>query len=87
MITIYAHEIVETVTDTFGAWYFDSGAVDSSGSSLAFSENADACVWNFGNFDGNANVMFGPYPFLVQMNWVPGYGCLMQLPSSLKREI
>lgn len=79
MASIYSHELVETTSDYLGAWYFDGNAVDANGNSLNGEENADACVWNFGDFTGNSNVLYGPYPFLVQQNWVPGYGCRMTL--------
>jgi len=79
MASIYSHEFVETTSDYMGAWYFDGDAMDSNGNSLNGMENADACVWNFGAFNSNSNVQFGPYRFLVQQNWVPGYGCQLSL--------
>jgi hypothetical protein len=79
MASIYSHEFVETTSDYLGAWYFDADAVDSNGNSMYGEENADACVWNFGDFTGNSNAQYGPYSFLVQQNWVPGFGCRMTL--------
>jgi len=70
--TMYAHELVETVTDCMFAWYFDSG-------SLAGAENGDACVWDFGDTTNNWNVVFGNKSFLIQRNWVPHYGCRLFL--------
>lgn len=80
MATIFAHEIVETTSDYLGAWYFDADAVDQYGNSLAGEESADACVWTFGNNKhANSNVQWGNKRFLIQQNWVPGYGCSMTL--------
>lgn len=72
MATVFAHELVETVTDSFGAWYFDDPSQGDDWS--AREECADACVWQFGT-DGNSNVRFGEKSFLVQEVWVPKYGC------------
>lgn len=77
--TMYAHELVEVVTNYLGAWYFDAGSVSDSGSALESYENADACVWDFGTYTGNSNVVFGDKKFLIQQNWVPYYGCRMSL--------
>ena len=69
MVTVYAHEIAETVTNYNGQWYFDSNAL----------ENADACYWDFGDYVGNSNVVVGNKRFLVQQMWVPTIGCVMSL--------
>ena len=82
IINVYCHEIVETTSNYIGAWYFDEGAVDSNGRSMHWEESADACMWNFGSFSGNSNLNFGNRRFLVQQNWVPGYGCSMSLETS-----
>jgi len=77
MVSIYAHEIVETVTDFMGAWYFDIGAINLiTKDSLAGSENADACSWIFGDGISNSNIVIGTKPFLIQYSWIPGYGRL-----------
>eukprot|EP00597_Dinobryon_sp_UTEXLB2267_P015099 CAMPEP_0170119432 /NCGR_PEP_ID=MMETSP0020_2-20130122/14390_1 /TAXON_ID=98059 /ORGANISM="Dinobryon sp., Strain UTEXLB2267" /LENGTH=871 /DNA_ID=CAMNT_0010348797 /DNA_START=71 /DNA_END=2686 /DNA_ORIENTATION=- len=68
--SIYAHELVETVSDFNGnAWYFADG-----------NENADACAWKWGTLlPGlpNANIVVGNKNFLVQQNWQPGVGCVL----------
>jgi len=83
MVSIYSHEVVETTSDYLGAWYFDPDALDPNGYPLGGYENADACVWNFGdtylNEEHTANVRYGDKLFLVQMNWVPGFGCMLSL--------
>eukprot|EP00597_Dinobryon_sp_UTEXLB2267_P002750 CAMPEP_0170073096 /NCGR_PEP_ID=MMETSP0019_2-20121128/10574_1 /TAXON_ID=98059 /ORGANISM="Dinobryon sp., Strain UTEXLB2267" /LENGTH=247 /DNA_ID=CAMNT_0010282405 /DNA_START=809 /DNA_END=1552 /DNA_ORIENTATION=+ len=67
--SIYAHELVETVTDWSGAWYFDSNNF----------ENADQCAWQFGvNLAArNWNYKVGDKNFLIQTNWVIGKGCIL----------
>ena len=80
MVTILAHEIVETTSDFNSAWSFDPGAKNAAGVSMAKEESADACVWTFGNNRlENSNVLWGSKRFLIQQNWVPGYGCSMTL--------
>jgi len=68
--SVYAHELVETVSDLNGnAWYFANG-----------NENADACAWNWGTLlpgSVNANIVVGNKNFLVQQNWQPGVGCVL----------
>ena len=75
MISVIAHEIVETVTDpTLSTWYDTTGA-----------ENADKCSWTFGattmSTNGAlSNVAFGNRSYLVQRNWAnraPSGGCGM----------
>jgi hypothetical protein len=67
LLNVYAHEVVEMVSDPiFDAWYFTSGA-----------ENADVCNYDFGLYSGNSNTIVGNKPFLIQRNWLIGYGCRM----------
>lgn len=80
MVQIYAHEILEIVSDYASAWYFDSEAVDSGGASLHGEENGDACQWTYGRMiDSNSNVQIGSKNFLIQQNWVPKHGCQLSL--------
>eukprot|EP00597_Dinobryon_sp_UTEXLB2267_P004760 CAMPEP_0170076792 /NCGR_PEP_ID=MMETSP0019_2-20121128/13728_1 /TAXON_ID=98059 /ORGANISM="Dinobryon sp., Strain UTEXLB2267" /LENGTH=244 /DNA_ID=CAMNT_0010288713 /DNA_START=344 /DNA_END=1078 /DNA_ORIENTATION=- len=69
MVTVYAHEIAETITNYANAWYFNSNQF----------ENADACSWDFGDYTGNSNVVLGNKKFLVQRMWVPTKGCVISL--------
>jgi len=72
MVSIMAHEAVETVTDPdLNAWY------DSQGN-----EVADKCAWKFGPYKtlaghGAYNETFGTYNWLLQMQWenTRGGGC------------
>jgi len=74
MVSIFAHEIVETVTDPDAdAWYDSAGA-----------ENADKCAWTFGpdTYQVNgakANVLMGSRNYFIQQNWNAGkkQGCSM----------
>jgi hypothetical protein len=72
MVTMYAHEIAEVVTDYVGAWYFDTSP---------FFESGDVCVWDFGALPpaANSNVVVGQKSFLVQKMWVPTEGCRLSL--------
>ena len=80
MATVYGHELAETVTDSLGAWYFDTYTDDGYDGTNIIEECADACVWKFGsNLVGNSNVRFGQKSFLVQQIWVPHYGCRLSL--------
>jgi len=69
MVSVYAHEIAETITNYNFAWYFNSNG----------NENGDACFWDFGAYTGNSNMVAGTKRFLVQQMWVPTKGCLMTL--------
>jgi hypothetical protein len=72
VVSTYAHELTETVTDYSGAWYWRKN--DSSYGE----ENADLCAWKFGSLlpgTNNANIIVGSKKFLVQQNWLPRYGC------------
>jgi hypothetical protein len=69
LVSIYAHEVTEITSDPFSSgWMFDNG-----------DENADRCGFNFGtiylNNKSNSNVRIGDKNFLVQQNWLPGFGC------------
>jgi hypothetical protein len=64
MVSVLAHELVETLSDPLlNAWYDSSGA-----------ENADKCAWTFGgaqtlNANGSySNMTLGARKFLVQRN-------------------
>ena len=81
MISVFAHEIGEIITDP--NWY---GWVDVRGT-----ESSDLCEWDFGDTyttrnGGSANVRWGARDFLVQQNWLltgpggQGY-CAMALPQ------
>jgi hypothetical protein len=67
LLNVYAHEVVEMVSDPeINAWKFASG-----------DENADVCNYNFGPYFGNSNTIVGNKRFLIQQNWLLGYGCRM----------
>lgn len=66
MAQVYAHEVVEVITNFNGAWHFENNV-----------ENADACGWTFGKVDGNSNVQIGQKRFLIQQNWQPKVGCTL----------
>lgn len=70
MASVYAHELVEAVSDPLGdAWYFSNGY-----------ENADYCAWKFGTkISGmsNANVIIGSKYWYIQQNWLPQHGCTL----------
>ena len=74
MVSIFAHEIVETVSDPdANAWYDVNG-----------NENADKCSWTYGpdvyKVDGaKANILLGSRNYLIQQNWNAGQkqGCSM----------
>ena len=73
MVSVFAHEIVETVTDPDAdAWY------DSNGN-----ENADKCSWTYGKThqvnSAKANISLGTREYLIQQNWNTGkrQGCSM----------
>ena len=74
MASVFAHEVVETVTDPDAdAWY------DSSGN-----ENADKCSWTYGSETyvvngAKANVSLGSRDYYIQQNWNAGkhQGCSM----------
>jgi hypothetical protein len=74
MVSVLAHEIVETVTDPdLNAWY------DSTGY-----ENADKCSWTYGVTykaanGALANMKLGSRDYLVQQNWKAGtaQGCAL----------
>lgn len=78
MVSVYAHELVETASNFIGAWYFDDGAVNIYGDPVQGDEVADVCLWNFGT-DDNYNVVIGEKKFLVQKNWKPFFGCMTGL--------
>ena len=67
--SVYAHELVETVTDWASAWFFDSTGL----------ENADQCAWQFGiNLaTQNWNYRVKDKNFLIQLNWAIGKGCIL----------
>jgi hypothetical protein len=77
MASIFAHELIETVTDPdLNAWYDKNGE-----------ENADKCAWTFGDIytapnGTGANVRWGSRDFLVQRNWVNAGGgsCVVAYP-------
>eukprot|EP01037_Dinobryon_pediforme_P042706 gene42706-53263_t len=56
MATVYGHELAETVTDSLGAWYFDTYTDDGYDGTKIIEKCADACVSKFGsNLVGNSN--------------------------------
>jgi hypothetical protein len=66
MISVIAHELVETVSDPLGSSWYDS----------AGNENADKCAWTFGATSaatggGSKNMSFGGRDYLIQQNWIP----------------
>jgi hypothetical protein len=69
MVSVYAHEIANTLTNYNGQWYFDSNGM----------EVADPCFWKFGVYTGNSNMVVGNKRFLVQQMWVPILGCVMSI--------
>jgi hypothetical protein len=71
MISVLAHELVETLSDPLlNAWYDSSGA-----------ENGDKCAWTFGgaqtlNANGSySNVTLGARKFLIQRNLAANSKC------------
>jgi len=74
--TIFAHELIEIVTDwKSDAWFFSNGY-----------ENADECAWQFDNIlpatgtlaANSANILVGKKYFLIQNTFVPpNLGCAM----------
>ncbi|OZJ04928.1 hypothetical protein BZG36_02656 [Bifiguratus adelaidae] len=64
LISVYAHELVETISDPYGnAWYDVQGQ-----------ENADKCAWTFGTEStasngSKYNIAFGGRQYLIQRNW------------------
>ena len=70
MISVLAHELVETLSDPLlNAWYDASGA-----------ENADKCAWTFGAAQGQVggafyNVTMGARNFLIQRNLAANSKC------------
>lgn len=82
MASVYAHELVEAVSDPLlNAWFLGT----------AGSENADLCSWTFGTMydNGNgipgamANVKLGGKDYLIQQNWLnvaPSGRCGMSYP-------
>lgn len=77
MASVFAHEVVEIITNYNGAWYFGNEMVNGH-------EIADVCNWTFGEVDGNnSNVQVGKKRFLLTQIWQPGVGCTLtkqQLP-------
>ena len=77
--SIYAHELVEVVSNYAGAWYWRTG-----GPNLG-KENADLCTGSFGPLlpgSTDANVIVGAKKWLIQQNWIPQFGCGTSLPQS-----
>lgn len=71
--TVYAHELVETVSDCLGNAFYAS-------TPNGLQENADLCAWNWISMlpgYSNANVVIGTKKFLLQSNWLPGTGCML----------
>jgi hypothetical protein len=71
MVSVLAHELVETLSDPLlNAWYDSSGA-----------ENGDKCAWTFGGAQGVApngsfyNVSLGSRNFLIQRNLAANSKC------------
>lgn len=72
IVSFYAHELMEVVTDYLGSWHFPA---DENGIAL---EIGDACAWDFGILHtNNSNIRLGDRSFLVQQIWQPGVGCVL----------
>jgi len=68
MVTTYAHELIEIITDYDGnTWYRDTDG----------QENADICNFDF-QTSANSNIQVGGKRFLVQAQFQPGVGCVLQ---------
>ena len=72
MASFVAHELEESVTDPDGNAWINLNA-------NSYSENADLCVWHFGNYQPLPNGSFfnmrlGTRPYLIQLNWVNAKG-------------
>jgi hypothetical protein len=71
MLSVYAHELVEMVSDPeLNAWCDRYGY-----------ENADKCAWKWGTYyysgatnTGYYNEVVGSKRYLIQMNWDPTKG-------------
>ena len=91
MATIYAHELVETVSNVIivsiiffiSLYLLLSDTLQYDGNGWHFSngfENADNCAWTFSPFIkgfNNRNVIIGNKYWLIQRNWLPKYGCTL----------
>jgi hypothetical protein len=81
--SIYAHEATEVVTNYAGnAWM---KYTHDRNFNYGWFENADLCEWDFGTYRvdpelNNANVMVGELSWFLQQNFVPNYGCRLDLP-------
>eukprot|EP01038_Epipyxis_sp_PR26KG_P004888 gene4888-6846_t len=81
MVSVYAHELSETVTNPTGQGYYFDPDSGSGGQ-----ENADRCQWQRGPLlpgSNNANAVIGSKSFLIQTNWVytpPTSGCYISYP-------
>jgi hypothetical protein len=70
MVSVIAHEVVETVSDPVGTgWYFSDGQ-----------ENADFCAWKTGDVTYTASgqrksMRLGARDFLIQVQQVLKYLC------------
>mmetsp|Transcript_15407 Transcript_15407/g.21079 ORF Transcript_15407/g.21079 Transcript_15407/m.21079 type:complete len:347 (-) Transcript_15407:111-1151(-) len=74
MANTYTHELIETTTDFYNAWYFDQDG----------DESEDKCIWNFGTLIGNANQKIGNKQFLIQKSFQPGVGCVLRVQGLKK---
>lgn len=71
MVSIIAHELIETVTDPTGTAWWDSNPA----SPTYQNENGDMCAWNFGTVHKLSNGAYynlsaGTSKYLVQTQWV-----------------
>jgi len=73
---IYAHEVMEIVTNTKKGWSFDGDVIPGNNLIYRGSENADACNWVFLSAN-KSNMMIGNKSFLIQSVWQPKYGCVL----------
>ena len=76
--TVY-HELVEEVSNYDGTWLWPN-----SSSIWSEKENADICSQNFEPYLPNttmANAIVGSKRWLLQLNWVPRYGCATKSPN------
>jgi len=72
MVTTYAHELAEIITDNdCNTWYRDKDA-DTGG------EIGDICGIEQSEISKGYNIEVGEKRFLVQYFWQPGVGCVLQ---------
>ena len=75
IVSNYAHELAEIITDWDSAWYCDECALNPQS---AGPEIGDVCSFQFGVdlSKVNWNIQVGTRKYLVQNIWRPGFGCV-----------